>query len=243
MTLIYSSKIAGPSGRWNQLLTADAGTSLFDIWKNNSSSIRWDYKSNIYCKFVFHNVLFHILMSRKYKFYEKTDLYFDTYTVINWIDVFTRNVFKDVLLDSWNYCVKNKGLKIHAWCIMTNHVHMIISSEKDELSSIKREMKSFNSTSLKKMITEYPVERRKKWMLKLMTEAGTKNKSNNNFQLWQQHNHPILLDSNFLLDQKLDYIHNNPVKAGFVEEPEDFLYSSARDYAGIKGLVDIEFIE
>ncbi len=182
-------------------------------------------------------------MSRKYKFYEKTDLYFITYTVIKWIDVFTRNIYKDVLLDSWNYCIKNKGLKIHAWCIMTNHVHMIISSEKDELSNIMRDMKSFTSTSIKNMITENPIESRKKWMLKLMTEAGMENKNNNNFQLWQQHNHPILLDSNFLLDQKLDYIHNNPVKAGFVEEPEDFLYSSARDYMGIKGLIDIELIE
>jgi len=125
-------------------------------------------------------------MSRKYKFYEKTDLYFITYTVIKWIDVFTRNVYKDVLLDSWNYCIKNKGLKIHAWCIMTNHVHMIISSEKDELSNITHDMKSFTSTSIKNMITKNPIESRKKWMLKFMTEAGMENKNNNNFQLWKQ---------------------------------------------------------
>ncbi len=182
-------------------------------------------------------------MSRKYKFYEKTDIYFVTYSVIQWIDVFTRNEYRDVLLDSWNYCIRNKGLKIYAWCIMTNHVHMIISSEKDELSDIMRDMKSFTSTTIKKMIQGNPVESRKLWMLKLMRDAGMKNKNNNAFQLWQQHNHPILLDSNFLLDQKLDYIHNNPVKAGFVDEPEAYLYSSARDYAGVKGLIDVELIE
>ena len=181
-------------------------------------------------------------MSRKYKFHEKTNLYFVTYTVINWIDVFTRDIYREVLLDSWNYCIKNKGLKIFAWCIMTNHVHMIISSKEEELSNIMRDMKSYTSTTLKKVIAENPNESRKKWMLRMMIQAGTINKNNKGFQLWQQHNHPILLDSNKLIDQKLDYIHNNPVKAGFVENPEDYIYSSARDYAGIEGLIDIELI-
>ena len=182
-------------------------------------------------------------MSRKYKFYDKNDLYFITYTCVHWIDLFTRDIYRKVLLDSWNYCIKNKGLRIFAWCIMTNHVHMIISSNKDELSSIIRDMKSFTSTTLRKTISENPQESRKKWMLQLMKNSGIKNKNNNDFQLWQQHNHPILLDSNYLMEQKLNYIHNNPVKAGIVENPEDYLYSSAKDYAGMKGLVEIEIIE
>ncbi len=182
-------------------------------------------------------------MSRNYKFFDNTELYFVTYTVVSWVDVFTRDEYRNVLLDSWNYCIKNKGLKIYSWCIMTNHVHMIISSDKNDLSNIMRDMKSFTSTTIKKMIIDNPRESRKKWMLKIMKDAGLKNKNNNEFQLWQQHNHPIILDSNFMLEQKLDYIHNNPVKAGFVDEPESYLYSSARDYAGIKGLVDVVFIE
>ena len=182
-------------------------------------------------------------MSRKYKFYDKSDLYFVTYTVVDWIDVFTRDIYRNVLLDSWNYCIRDKGLRIHAWCIMTNHVHMIISSEKDELSNIMRDMKSYTSTTIKKLITENPQESRKRWMLRLMKAARNKNKNNKGFQLWQQHNHPILLDANYLLEQKLDYIHNNPVKAGFVDEPEDYVYSSARDYAGKQGLIEIVLIE
>ncbi len=182
-------------------------------------------------------------MSRKYKFFDKSELYFVTYTVISWIDVFTRNIYKDVMLDSWNFCMKHKGLKIHAWCIMTNHVHMIVSSEQDELSNIMRDMKSFTSTTLKRIITENPQESRKKWMLSMMKSAGVKNNNNDAFQLWQQHNHPIILDTNRLIDQKLNYIHDNPVKEGFVDEPEDYLYSSAKDYVGIKGLIDIELID
>ena len=181
-------------------------------------------------------------MSRKYKFFDKTELYFVTYVVINWIDVFTRNIYRDVLLDSWEYCIKNKGLKIYAWCIMTNHVHMIISSEKDELSNVMRDLKSYTSSTLRKVIKENKQESRKDWMLKMMKNAGLNNKNNRDFQFWQQHNHPIILDSNYLIDQKLDYIHNNPVKAGFVAKPEDYIYSSAGDYAGIKGLIDIELI-
>lgn len=181
-------------------------------------------------------------MSRKYKFADKTDLYFVSFTVIDWIDVFTRNIYRDVLLESWEYCIKNKGLIIYSWCIMTNHVHMIISSKQDEIQNIMRDMKSYTSGRLKKSITENPQESRKEWMMQMMVKAGTDNKNNKEFQFWQQHNHPIILDTNFLIDQKLDYIHNNPVVAGFVEKPEDYLYSSARDYAGIKGLLDIEII-
>ena len=182
-------------------------------------------------------------MSLKYKFFDKTDLYFVTYTVINWMDVFTSDIYRNVLLDSWNYCIKNKGLKIHAWCIMTDHVHMIISSDGEELSNIMRDMKSFTSTTLKRIIADNQQESYKARMLKMMKDAGTKNSNNKGFQFWQQHNHPILLDTNYMLDQKLDYIHNNPVKKGFVDEPENYLYSSARDYAGIKGLIEIELIE
>ncbi len=182
-------------------------------------------------------------MSRKYKFFDKTELYFVNYVVINWIDVFTRNIYRDVLLDSWEYCIKNKGLKIYAWCIMTNHVHMIISSEKDELSNVMRDLKSYTSTTLRKVISENKQESRKDWMLKMMKNAGLNNKNNRDFQFWQQHSHPIILDSNYLIDQKLEYIHNNPVKAGFVAKPEDYIYSSAGDYAGMKGLIDIELIE
>ena len=135
-------------------------------------------------------------MSRKYKFFDKEDLYFVTFSVVKWVDVFTRIEYKDILLDSWKYCQQNKGLQIHAWCLMTNHVHMIISSNKEELSAIMRDMKSFTSTSLRKAINDNPNESRKVWMLNIFTDAGMKNNNNIDFQLWQQHNHPILLDSN-----------------------------------------------
>lgn len=181
-------------------------------------------------------------MSRNYKFRNQNSIYFITYSTVYWIDLFTRNEYKDVIINSWKYCQREKGLEIYAWVIMSNHIHMIIGSNKNNLEDIVRDFKSYTSTSLKRLILDNPFESRKEWMLKLMIQAGTKNPNNNKFQLWQQHNHPIELSSNFLIDQKPDYIHNNPVKVGFVTEPQHYLFSSAKDYYGEQGLIDIILI-
>ena len=80
-------------------------------------------------------------------------------------------------------------------------------------------------------------------MLKIFREAGEAKSGNEKYQFWQQGNHPSELDSNEIMEQKLDYLHNNPVKQGFVSEAEYYNWSSAMDYAGVKGFVDIELLE
>ena len=77
-------------------------------------------------------------------------------------------------------------------------------------------------------------------MLAIMAKAGKENGNNNDFQLWQQNNHPIELVSNFMIDQKLGYIHENPVKAGIVQKAEHYIYSSARNYTNEGGLIEID---
>ncbi len=79
-------------------------------------------------------------------------------------------------------------------------------------------------------------------MLWIFKKAGERNSNNKNYQFWRQDNHPIELSTNKIMEQRLNYLHNNPVEAGIVEEPEHYLYSSARDYAGQKGLLNVEFI-
>ncbi|MBC8486066.1 MAG: transposase [Bacteroidetes bacterium] len=183
-------------------------------------------------------------MSRKYKFRNPDGIYFVTYSVVRWIDVFTRNIYRNILLDSFIYCQRKKGLKIHAYVIMTNHVHIIISAEEGfYLENIMRDLKKFTSTEIIKTIKTNSLESRKEWLLKAFEEEGKKNSNNTMFQFWQQDNHPIELINNKMIDQKLEYLHNNPVEAGFVENPEDYIFTSARDYSGIKGLIDIEIIE
>ncbi len=184
-----------------------------------------------------------IYMSRNYKFKNQDCPHFVTFTIVNWIDVFTRDCYRECLIDSLNYCQKNKGLIIYAWCFMTNHIHLIIGTKDKAMQDIVRDFKAFTSRSMKNLINDHSQESRKKWLLWMFTNAGKKNKNNKDWQLWQQHSHLIELPSNFLRDQKLDYIHNNPVKAGFVKTPEDWIWSSAIDYMDQKGLLDIEHIQ
>ena len=182
-------------------------------------------------------------MSTKYKFRDQNQLYFVTFAVVNWIDVFIRAEYKQVLLDSWKYCMLKKGLEIYGWCIMTSHVHMIIGTNKNKLETIMRDMKRHTSEKLRETIMAHPQESRKEWMLWMMERAGKKNGNNTSFQFWSQDNHPIVLDDIQKLHNCLDYTHNNPVTAGIVEKPEDYLYSSARDYFGLKGMIEIKLID
>jgi putative transposase len=114
-------------------------------------------------------------MSTKYKFGDQERLYFISFAVINWIDLFIRNEYKDILLDSWRHCQQNKGLEIYGWCIMTSHVHLIIGSHGDKLEDIMRDMKKHTSAALKTAIKNHPGESRREWMLWMMERAGTKN--------------------------------------------------------------------
>jgi len=181
-------------------------------------------------------------MSRKYKFRNPDALYFVSFSVVYWIDLFIRPEYKEVLLNSWNYCQSYKSLHIHAWCIMTSHVHMIISSDRNHLAGIMRDMKSYTSRNLRSAIAKHARESRKKWMLEMMIKAGKDNGNNKDFQLWQQNNHPIELRNNFMIDQKLEYLHNNPVKAEFVHSAEQYPYSSAKDYQGEQGMLNIDLL-
>ncbi|MCZ4222513.1 REP-associated tyrosine transposase [Pedobacter rhodius] len=174
-------------------------------------------------------------MSVKYKIRDQTKLYFISFAVVYWLDVFIRNEYKDILVDNLKYCQEKKGLEIYAWCIMTSHIHLIIGSSGEKMEDIIRDFKGFTSKCLKKAIAENPVESRKEWLLWMMQRAGSKNSNNESFQFWQQDNHAIELWDNYMMEQKLDYLHNNPVISGIVDEPMHYLYSSARDYSGFKG--------
>ena len=181
-------------------------------------------------------------MSRNYKIQNKAGIYFITFATVEWVDVFTRKVYRDILLDSIRHCQQEKGLVVYSWCVMSNHMHMIARSENEDLSGTLRDLKKFTAKQIIEAI-QTENESRKNWMLRIFREAGEENSNNKEYQFWRQDNKPVELFSNHVMDQKCDYIHNNPVEAGLVERPEDYLYSSARDYAGIKGLLDIEFLD
>lgn len=183
-------------------------------------------------------------MSNAYKFKNPDGLYFVTSTVVGWIDVFTREAYREILLDSFRYCQQNKGLEIFAWVLMTNHFHLIArAKEVNKLEHIMRDMKKITSRRIVKAILENPQESRKQWLEYMFERFGKYNANNQQYQFWRQDNHPIELWSQEIIHQKLDYIHNNPVKSGFVIEAKDYKYSSAVDYCGGKGLVDVILLD
>lgn len=182
-------------------------------------------------------------MSTKYKFRNPDGIYFVTTSVVNWIDVFSRRCYKEIITDSLQYCKTNKGLVVYAYVIMSNHLHLIVGNRNNELkfSDIIRDFKKYTAMNILKSIRENPQESRKEWMLWMFERAGKKNGNNTLYQFWQQANHPIELAGD-MIDQKLEYIHNNPVNAGWVNEPEEYFYSSARNYAGLESPMKIESI-
>lgn len=181
-------------------------------------------------------------MSRKYKFYNKEGLYFVSFATVYWIDVFVRDAYCESVIESLDFNRKNKGVEIYAWCLMPSHVHLIFRAQDKNPSEVLKRIKSVTSRNLQKLIYENPQESRKEWMLWMMQRAGQKNSNVKNRQFWQQHNKPIELWSPHVIDQKVDYIHMNPVAAGFVQEPHYWKYSSAIDYSGGKGILDIDYI-
>jgi putative transposase len=181
-------------------------------------------------------------MSEKYKFYDPAGMYFVTMSIVGWVDLFTRPELKHVIIDSLRYCQKEKGLVIHAWCLMPSHLHLVISSE-NKLSDIIRDFKKHTSKKIIKTI-EHIHESRKGWVLDLFNEVADHLKRVKDYKVWQDGNHPEILTSAKFTRQKLDYLHDNPVMDEIVDEPEEYRFSSARDYySNKKGYLEVDKIE
>jgi putative transposase len=155
------------------------------------------------------------------------ELYFVTLTVVDWIDVCTRRIYNELIIENLAYCQKHKGLNIYAYVIMTNHIHLVANVEGGSLGDVLRDFKTYTSKELIKLIADNVAESRRDWMLKAFERAGRLNPLNKDHQFWQNGNYPVLLYSNAVIEQKIDYILENPVKAGFVGSAHEYWYSSA----------------
>lgn len=168
------------------------------------------------------------------------ELYFITTTVVDWVDIFTRPKYKHIILESLAYCQQQKGLKIYAWVLMSNHLHLIVSAgAKQSVADIIRDFKKFTSKRILAELEEDPQESRREWMLDRFRFAGANDKKITKYRFWQEGYHPEFICSHDFYRQKLNYIHDNPVRQEVVARQEEYLYSSAVDYAGGKGLIDV----
>ena len=146
---------------------------------------------------------------------------------------------KLAIIDSLKYCQKEKGLAIFGYCLMSSHLHLLARAEGNyNLSEILRDFKKFTSKAIVEQIINEQ-ESRRDWMIEHFRKAGTSLKGITNYKFWQDGNHAEMISSNKFFNEKLDYIHLNPVKELLVEKPEDYYFSSPRNYAGLNNDLDI----
>ena len=173
-------------------------------------------------------------MRSRYTIGDPEATYFITCTVVEWIPIFTRKPYLDILIDSLQFCRQYKGLKIYAYVILDNHLHLVVAGNR--LKDIIRDFKSYTA----KRIISLLEEERKTWVLNQLQYYKKATKTESLYQIWQEGFHPKEIISEEMLEQKIDYLHNNPVRIGMVEEPEYWVYSSARDFAGEEGILELD---
>lgn len=166
-------------------------------------------------------------MSTGYQIYDQYGTYYLTFTIVDWVDVFSRKAYRDIIIDSLAYCIKNKGLHVYGYVIMTNHIHIIARSGSGKLSDTIRDFKKYTARNIIDTIQQEP-ESRREWLLHRFTWNAAQNERSSNHQVWTHENHAIEITTRPFFQQKLDYIHQNPVRAGWVEREGDYIYSSAK---------------
>lgn len=181
-------------------------------------------------------------MSTKYRFHKPDAAYFISFATVNWVDLFTQEIYAQILIDSIKYCRENKGMELFAYCIMPNHVDMIFRSLNNDAAGLIRDFKGFTSKKIIATIKQNHEESRKDYLLKMFEKAGATKSNIEKYQLWQHDNMPIELYSNKVIKQKFDYTHQNPVQAGLVFNAVDLKYSSARNYYGGNSVVEIDLM-
>ena len=154
--------------------------------------------------------------------------------IVNWLPLFASPAIVSILAESLTFLRLNRDVKIHAYAIMENHLHLVAAGE--ELSEKIGQFKSFTAHQ----IINYFEERNARTTLKLLMLSKADYKKDQKYQVWQEGSHPQQLDTEAMITQKIEYIHNNPLKRGYVGDPEHWLYSSARNYAGLDSLIEID---
>ncbi len=175
-------------------------------------------------------------MSEKYKPLDPSGVYFITITLVEWVKLFDKNQYAEIIVGSIKYCQQNKGLELYGYCIMPSHVHMIARAINNNLPAIIRDIKKFTSVQLTRKLEN---DGDHEGHLQLFAKAASIIKRNEKYKVWQDGYHPEQIVTNKFFYQKLNYIHNNPLNDGLVNNPTDYLYCSSRNYAGLETRLEI----
>jgi len=170
----------------------------------------------------------------RYTITEPEKPHFLTCTVMEWLPLFTRPPLVDILLDTWRYQQANQGLRLYGYVVLENHLHYI--AQAPDLGKCVSSFKSFTARTL----INYLESKNAELVLQRLRFTKRAHKADRVYQIWQEGTHAELIWSDRVMQQKLDYIHHNPIKRGYVDLVEHWRYSSARDYAGCEGLIQIQ---
>ena len=181
------------------------------------------------------------MLNSEKKFPVNQACHFLTFNTVDCVDIFIRPVYKQIIVHSLNYFIDNKGLNVYAWCLMTNHLHLLAQAKDNcVIAEIEKEYKLFTTKKILEDIdSELPI--RKKWMMEHFENFGNVFGFLKKFHVWQTCSSPVFIELNKreTLIEHIEHIHHNPVRERIVDSAPDYLYSSARDYVGMKGLVRI----
>lgn len=180
----------------------------------------------------------------RYPIRDQKGIHFLTFTIVDWIDLFTRPVYAEMMIDSMKYGQAKKGLVVYAYVIMPSHLHLIFQvTAAYTLSEVIQQMKSYTAKQILNYVKDFSKpESRRDWLLHRFTFNARKNRTNSKHQIWQRGNYPIILYSPKVIRQKLSYLHYNPVKAGIVKLPEHYVFSSASNYASGVGEMEVTLL-
>jgi putative transposase len=169
----------------------------------------------------------------RYRFGESRQPHFVTSTVVAWLPIFTRPEAAQIVLDSWTFLQREGRIVLLGYVILENHLHWIAAA--DDLSKQVRNFKSYTAKQLLQLLEKANAHT----LLEQLAYYKLRHKVDQDYQLWQESSHPEEVTTDEMMWQKLEYIHNNPVKRGYVDDPLHWRYSSARNYAGQPGLIDV----
>jgi REP element-mobilizing transposase RayT len=169
----------------------------------------------------------------RYRIFETAYPYFMTCTIVGWLPVFTRREAVDIVLESWRFAQRERELKLFGYVILENHLHFIASAP--DLSDVVQRFKSFTA----RQIVELLERKSEQALLQQLHSHKLRHKTQSEHQVWEEGSHPQQIQNDEMMWQKLEYIHANPIRRGYVDDPLHWRYSSARNYAKQAGLIDV----
>jgi REP element-mobilizing transposase RayT len=169
----------------------------------------------------------------RYRVLDNAYPHFLTCTIVGWLPVFTRPEAVQIIFDSWSFLRNENRLEIFGYVILENHLHLIASSP-----DLEKEIGDFKSYTARQIIDLLEV-RNARTLLEQLARHKARHKTNRTYQVWQEGSHPEQIHSNEMMWQKLEYMHFNPVKRGYVVLPEHWRYSSASNYLGLGGVFPV----